>query len=130
MSDADKEKFPDGCPTMRLIAMPKDSNAAGDIFGGWLVSQIDLAGAIVGAERANGLIATVAMKDIHLMKPAFIGDILSFFAEVSETGRTSLTITVDVWASRLESEAVKVAEGIVVYVALGEDRKPRILPSA
>ena len=108
----------------------KDSNAAGDIFGGWLVSQIDLAGAIVGAERANGRIATVAMKDIHLMRPAFIGDILSFFADVTATGRTSLTVTVDVWASRLESEAVKVAEGIVVYVALGEDRKPRILPSA
>lgn len=130
MSDSNNKTLPEGCPTMRVIAMPKDSNATGDIFGGWIVSQIDLAGAIIGAERAKGRIATVAMDGIHLMKPAFIGDILSFFAEVTKVGRTSFTVSVDVWASRLESDPVKVAEGKVVYVALGENRKPRPLPPA
>ncbi len=117
-------------PAIKIVAMPKDVNAGGSIFGGWIMSQIDVAGAIPALERAKGRIVTVAVNSMEFHEPVFIGDIVSCYAEVIKTGRTSITVKVEVYSERNPSkkETVKVTEAELTYVALDENRKPRKLP--
>jgi acyl-CoA thioesterase YciA len=116
-------------PALRAIAMPADANPNGDIFGGWLLSQMDLAGGSQATRRAQGRAATVAVTAMTFHLPVFVGDEVSCYAEIIKTGRTSITVKVESWARRgLTGERVKVTEGIFTYVAIGPDRKPRPLP--
>lgn len=125
MSDDDAR----GELAIRTLAMPKDTNAAGDIFGGWLMSQLDVAGATVAMRRAQGRVVTVAVEAMKFHKPVFVGDALSCFGKVVRVGRTSLRVRVEAWARRgrgtLEE---KVTEGEFTYVAVDADRKPREVP--
>ena len=122
--------LPNEDPVLRVVPMPADSNAHGDVFGGWIMSQVDLAGAIRAARRANGRVATVAVNSFVFKEPVFVGDLLSLYARIVRTGRTSITVDVSVYSerSRLQSVVVKVTEATLVYVATGDDRKPRVLP--
>ena len=117
-------------PAIKIVAMPKDANAGGSIFGGWIMSQIDIAGAVPALERAKGRIVTVAVNSIEFHEPVFIGDLISCYAEVIKTGSTSITVKVEVYAERHPSnkQTVKVTEAELIYVALDENRKPRKLP--
>lgn len=111
-----------------MMAMPADANATGDIFGGWILSQIDVAGAIAGYARAKGRIVTVALNSVQFHKPVFIGDVVSCFTEVERVGNTSITIKVEVFSER-PNECAKVTEATIVYVAVDENRKPRQVPA-
>ncbi len=124
-------RLPDGKPVLRVMPMPADANIHGDVFGGWIMAQVDVAGAIPAARRANGRVATVAVTSFLFKNPVFVGDLLSFYARVLKTGTTSVTVEVEVYAERmrLETEVVKVTEATLVYVATGPDRKPRALPA-
>ncbi len=117
-------------PVLRIVAMPRDANSGGSIFGGWIMSQVDIAGAIVAIERARGRVVTVAAKSFEFHKPVFIGDVVSCYAEIIHTGKTSITVKVDVYADRnpADRETVKVTEAELTYVAVDEQRKPRTLP--
>ena len=118
-------------PALRTIAMPADANPAGDIFGGWVLSQMDLAGGIIAHRRAQGRAATVAVAGMTFHLPVFVGDELSCYAEIVKTGRTSITVRIESWARRDvdgEDVTVKVTEGTFTYVAIGPDRKPRPVP--
>ena len=118
-----------GEPTLRAIAMPADANPAGDIFGGWLLSQMDLAGSTVATRRAKGRTVTVAITGMSFQHPVFIGDEVSCYAEIASLGHTSITMKVQSWVRRgIGEEAIKVTEGLFTYVAVGEDRRPRELP--
>lgn len=118
-----------GEPALRTIAMPADANPAGDIFGGWLLAQMDLAGGVIAHRRAQGRCATVAVTGMTFHLPVFIGDEVSCYAEIVKIGRTSITVKIETWARRnLAGERVKVTEGTFTYVALGPDRKPRPVP--
>ncbi|MBI2312168.1 MAG: acyl-CoA thioesterase [Betaproteobacteria bacterium] len=113
--------------------MPSDANYVGDIFGGWIMAQVDIAGAIPAIRRARGRVATVAVNQFVFKQPVFIGDVVSFYAEVVRVGRSSITVDVQVYAQRNERNeiCVRVTEATLTYVAVGEDRKPRaIAPSA
>jgi acyl-CoA thioesterase YciA len=120
----------DRMPTMRVIPMPADTNANGTIFGGWVMAQVDLAGSVPAAECAMGRVATVAVNSFVFKEPVFVGDLVSFYAKVIKTGRTSITIDVEVFAQRhrFGSEVVKVTEATLTYVAIDENGKPRALP--
>jgi acyl-CoA thioesterase YciA len=112
--------------TIRVVAMPADANAAGDIFGGWIMSQVDIAGSVVATRRAAGRVVTVAVNSFEFHQPVFIGDLISCYAEVTRVGNTSLTVDVKVYAERNRVESpVKVTEAVLTYVAVDEDRKPR-----
>jgi acyl-CoA thioesterase YciA len=116
-------------PALRTIAMPADANPAGDIFGGWLLSQMDLAGGVLAHRRAQGRCATVAVTGMTFHLPVFVGDEVSCYAEIVKVGRTSITVKIETWVCRhLEGERVKVTEGLFTYVAIGPDRKPRAVP--
>ncbi len=123
----DKSHKPRGELMLRTLAMPADTNPAGDIFGGWLMSQMDIAGAMMAVPRAGGRVATVAVDAMVFHKPVQVGNILCCYADLTRVGRTSMTIHVQAWA--LDGEArdrrVKVTEGDFTYVAIGPDRKPR-----
>jgi len=113
-------------PALRAIAMPADANPNGDIFGGWLLSQMDLAGGTTAFRRAQGRVATVAITGMTFHRPVFVGDEVSCYAEIARVGRTSIAVRVESWARRgLSGERVKVTEGLFTYVAIGADRKPR-----
>ncbi len=127
----EKVALPDGKPVLRVMPMPADANIHGDVFGGWIMAQVDVAGAIPAARRANGRVATVAVTSFLFKNPVFVGDLLSFYASVVKTGTTSVTVEVEVYAERmrLETVVVMVTEATLVYVATGPDRKPRALPA-
>ncbi|MEO8408730.1 MAG: acyl-CoA thioesterase [Oxalobacteraceae bacterium] len=118
-------------PTLRVMPMPSDANVHGDVFGGWIMAQVDIAGAIHAARRANGRVATIAVNSFLFKHPVFVGDLLSFYAEVIRVGNTSITVNVEVYAerNRLQAETVKVTEATLTYVATDEDRKPRQIPA-
>lgn len=122
-------QLPDEPPTMRLPAQPRDTNAAGDIFGGWIMSQVDLAGAIVASRRAGGRVVTVAVNSFQFHQPVYVGDLISCYANVEKTGNTSITVFVEVFAERYPSrtECIKVTEATLTYVAVDDNRKPRPL---
>jgi acyl-CoA thioesterase YciA len=120
---------PSGAPLIRVVAMPADTNPSGDIFGGWLMAQMDLAAGNAAARRSRGRCATVAVDKMVFHRPVLVGDEVSFYAEVRHTGRTSLTIHVQAWRRSRESEETgKVTEGNFTFVAIDEDRRPRPLP--
>jgi acyl-CoA thioesterase YciA len=116
-------------PALRAIAMPGDANPNGDIFGGWLLAQMDLAGGSVASQRAQGRVATVAITAMTFHMPVFIGDEVSCYAEITRIGRSSITIRIESWARRHRShERVLVTEGIFTFVAIDERRRPRAVP--
>ncbi|VAX25206.1 Acyl-CoA hydrolase [hydrothermal vent metagenome] len=115
-------------PITRVLTMPSNANATGDIFGGWILAQVDIAGAILAAERAQGRIVTVAVNSVHFKKPVFVGDVVSFFCEILKIGNTSITVLVEVFAERIPGIKDKVTEAEIVYVAVDENRKPRPVP--
>ena len=123
--------IPRGTLATQTIAMPADTNPAGDIFGGWLLSQMDLAGAVVAWERASCRIATVAVDSMTFHRPVFVGDVVSCYGDVVRVGRTSIAVRVEAWALRRGlGEHHRVTQGVFTYVALGEDRKPRPIEDA
>jgi acyl-CoA thioesterase YciA len=122
---------PATAPLIRVIAMPADANPNGDIFGGWLLSQMDLAGGSLAAQRARGRCATVAVDGMVFHEPVFVGDEVSCYGEIVRTGRSSLAIRIEAWRRNFHSGAVrKVTEAVFTYVAIGEDRRPHPLPPA
>jgi acyl-CoA thioesterase YciA len=113
---------------IRTIAMPRDTNPGGDIFGGWLVSQMDLAAGTVASIKAEGRVVTVAIDGLTFHKPVFVGDEVSCYAEIIKMGRTSITIKVEAWVRRkLTTTTMKVTEGIFTFVAIDEDHTPRAI---
>ena len=116
---------------LKVIPMPADSNANGDIFGGWVMAQVDLAGSVIPARIAKGRIATVAVNQFIFKQAVKIGDLLSFFAEVERIGTTSVTVKVEVYAQRMRQpdQTIKVTEANLTYVAIDMDGKPRNLPA-
>ena len=121
---------PRGELTTRTIAMPADSNPAGDIFGGWVLSQMDIAAGICASERAKCRVVTVALDGMHFIRPVKIGDILCVYTEVKRVGNTSLEIHVEAWVQRDRSRnTVKVTQANFTFVALGVDGRPRKVPS-
>jgi acyl-CoA thioesterase YciA len=111
---------------LRAIAMPMFANAHGDIFGGWLLSQMDLAGSTVAVRRANGRVVTVAVAAMSFQRPVFVGDEVSCYAKILKVGRTSVTVKVDAFARRGRSgEQIQVTEGVFTYVAVDSKSKPR-----
>ena len=113
-------------PTLRVVPMPSDANYTGDIFGGWIMSQVDIAGAIPAIDLAKGRVATVAVNSFVFKQPVMIGDVVSFYAEVVRVGRTSITVDVEVYARRRALlEVVKVTEATLTYVAVDDERRPR-----
>jgi len=117
-------------PTIRVAAMPSDANYSGDMFGGWIMGQVDIAGSIPALHRAKGRVVTVSVNSFVFKEPIFMGDIVSFYAEIIKVGRTAITVDVQVYAQRDPAKpvCVKVTEAVLTYVAIGEDRKPRVLP--
>jgi acyl-CoA thioesterase YciA len=114
-------------PVLRVVPMPADANQHGDIFGGWIMAQVDITGGVLAAREARGRVATVAVTSFTFKQPVFIGDVVSFYAEVTRVGTTSITINVEVYAQRnpADLETVKVTEATLVYVAVDQTRKPR-----
>lgn len=125
---------PDRQPTLRLVPMPADANAAGDIFGGWIMSQVDIAGGVVAARRSQGRVVTVAVNAFQFKKPVFVGDLVSFYAEVLEVGQTSLTVDVLVYAERgllgkgTPGGVVMVTDATLTYVAIDHSGGKRPVP--
>jgi acyl-CoA thioesterase YciA len=122
--------LPDTEPSLRVVPMPADANQHGDIFGGWVMSQVDIAGSIPASRRARGRVATVAVNSFVFREPVLIGDVVSFYAQITREGRTSITVSVEVYAQRNPTEVicVKVTEASLTYVAVAADRRPRVLP--
>jgi acyl-CoA thioesterase YciA len=121
----------DRMPVIRVPARPSDSNPGGSIFGGWIMSYVDIAGSIPALARAKGAVVTRAVESFEFRKPVFVGDLISCYAEIIDEGRTSMKIRVEVFAERMkagETTCIKVTEAILVYVAIDEQRKPRKLP--
>ena len=115
--------------TLRVVPMPADENQAGDIFGGWIMAQVDIAGSIPAVRLAKGRVATVAVNSFQFRQPVLVGDILSLYAEVVRVGRTSITVNVEVYAQRWpeREQVVKVTEATLTYVAIDGNRKPRVV---
>lgn len=130
MSATEKNSLPQRMPTLRVMPMPSDANVHGDVFGGWIMAQVDIAGAIAATRRANGRVATIAVNSFLFKQPVFVGDLLSFYAEVKRVGNTSITVEVEVYAerNRLEADTIKVTEATLTFVATDGDRKPRQIP--
>jgi acyl-CoA thioesterase YciA len=123
------DKPPQAEPALRAIAMPADANPHGDIFGGWLLSQMDLAGGAAARRRAKGRTVTVAITAMTFHRPVFVGDEVSCYAEIIKVGKTSITVKVESWVRRgIGDEHIAVTEGAFTYVAVGEDRRPRPVP--
>jgi acyl-CoA thioesterase YciA len=117
---------PAGEPSLRAVAMPADTNPNGDIFGGWLLAQMDLAGGTFASQRARGRVATVAVTAMTFHLPVYVGDEVSCYCALERVGRTSLTVRVETWVRRRDGgDVVKVTEGIFSFVAIGDDRRPR-----
>ncbi len=115
---------------LKVIPMPADCNANGDIFGGWVMAQVDLAGSVLPARVAQGRLATVAVNEFIFKQPVRVGDILSFFSTVTRVGNTSITVQVEVFAERFNAQGayVKVTEASLTYVAIDDQGKPRLIP--
>jgi acyl-CoA thioesterase YciA len=121
---------PQGELSIRTVAMPADANPSGDIFGGWLLSQMDVAGGIIAHRIAMGRTATVAVDAMKFHLPVFVGDVLECYAAVARIGRTSIAVKVEAWAERRNSTVrVKVTEGVFTYVAIDDKRRPRPVPT-
>ncbi len=117
-------------PVLRVVPMPADVNQHGDIFGGWIMAQVDIAGGVIAARRARGRVATVAVNSFTFKQPVLVGDLVTFFADITKVGRTSVSVSVEVFAQRNPGDlvTVKVTEASLTYVAVGADRRPREVP--
>jgi acyl-CoA thioesterase YciA len=115
---------------LKVIPMPADLNVNGDIFGGWVMAQVDLAGAVMAAPYANGRMATVAVNEFIFKQPVRLGDVLSFFGKLVRIGRTSITVKIEVYAERIgaQGQYIKVTEASLTYVAIDDQGKPREVP--
>jgi acyl-CoA thioesterase YciA len=125
------EKLPEGKqPALRVMPMPADANQNGDIFGGWIMAQVDIAGGTVAGKLARGRVATVAVKEFTFKQPVQVGDLLSFYVDIENIGNTSITVTVEVYAERRPSDprVVKVTEATLTYVAIDANGRPRPVP--
>ena len=132
-SPAEQLTLPEQDPILRLVPMPTDTNYAGDVFGGWIMAQVDIAGSLPAIRRARGRVVTVAVNSFVFKQPVFVGDVVSFYATIVRVGRTSITVDVSVYAQRGprhggEEICIKVTEAVLTYVAVDEQRKPRALP--
>jgi len=130
MTDHELTVLPAGKePTLRVVPMPADSNSSGDIFGGWVMSQVDIAGSIPAIRHARGRVATVAVNSFVFRQPVMVGDLVSFYAEVVKVGRTSITVSVEVYVQRNPEkvETVKVTEATLTYVAVDKQGRPRVV---
>lgn len=116
---------------LKVIPMPADTNGNGDIFGGWVMAQVDLAGSVLPARYVQGRMATVAVNEFVFKQPVRVGDILSFYSSVTRIGRTSITVDVEVFAERFTDQGryVKVTEALLTYVAIDAEGRPRPLPA-
>ena len=125
MVDTDKPPL-EGTLSLRSLAMPADTNPAGDIFGGWLLSQMDIAGALAAKKICHCRVVTVGINAMTFHQPVFVGDVVCCYTDVKKMGTTSVTVKVQVWSVRdnYSSERILVTEGLFTYVAIGEDRKP------
>jgi acyl-CoA thioesterase YciA len=120
---------PRGLLSLRTLAMPRDANPSGDIFGGWVISQMDIAAGMAASQRSHGRAATVAIDAMSFQLPLFVGDILCVYTEIVAIGRTSMKIQVEAWAIRQSvGLKVKVTEGLFTFVAIDQDRRPRPVP--
>src|SRR5688500_15365719 len=137
-TDADTEiqtLLPEGCdPVLRLVPMPNDTNYAGDVFGGWIMAQVDIAGSLPAIRQARGRVVTVAVNSFVFKQPVFVGDVVSFYANIVRIGRTSITVDVAVYSQRgwrqgNKEICCKVTEAVLTYVAVDENRKPRVVPT-
>jgi acyl-CoA thioesterase YciA len=127
--EVSKNRPPEAEPAIRAIAMPADANPNGDIFGGWLLSQMDLAGGAVARRRAKGRTATVAITGMSFHRPVFVGDEVTCYASILRVGTTCITVKVESWVRRGTSdEQIEVTEGTFTYVAIDSDRRPRPVP--
>ena len=125
----DTGRPPDAEPALRTLAMPADANPNGDIFGGWVLAQMDLAGGVAAAGRAGGRTVTVAVEAMRFHAPIAVGDLVTCYARVVKSGRTSITVAIETWARRRRGPVeVKVTEGTFIYVAIDEAGRPRPLP--
>ncbi len=117
-------------PELRMMPGPADANVYGDVFGGWIMAQVDIAGSLPATRRANGRVATIAVNSFVFKNPVFIGDLLTFYADIVKVGNTSITVNVEVYAerNRLQACIVKVTEATLTYVATDSNRKPRKVP--
>lgn len=130
MQDINSTPVPQGELALQTMAMPKDTNANGDIFGGWLLSQMDIAGAIAAADVASGRVATVAIDGMVFLTPVHMGAIVTCYADILDIGRSSVRIMVEVWInSQHDGEPIKVTEGEFVYVAIDENGRTRTIRS-
>jgi len=128
-------QLPNRHATLRLVPMPKDTNAGGDIFGGWIMSQVDIAASIPAIRRAKGRVVSVAVNDFKFVAPVFVNDVVSFYSDIIKVGTTSITVKVEVYVERGQrspkpGQVVKVTEAILTYVAVDENRKKRPVPPA
>ncbi|WP_430513252.1 acyl-CoA thioesterase [Pannonibacter phragmitetus] len=127
-SDAETEQ-PTGDLTLRTMAMPADTNASGDIFGGWVLSQMDLAGGIAAGQRAGGRVVTIAIDRMKFIRPVHVGDVLCIYTRVGRIGRSSMEINMEAWALRHRyGQREKVTEAMFTFVAVDEDGRPRPVP--
>ena len=117
--------------TVRVLAMPADTNPTGDVFGGWLMSQVDIAGSILAVQVAQGRVATVAVHEFQFLKPVLVGDLVSCYTELERTGNTSVRVKVEVYAERERDPRTveQVANASITYVAVDENARPRKLPA-
>ncbi|MBS9718174.1 acyl-CoA thioester hydrolase YciA [Pseudohalocynthiibacter aestuariivivens] len=121
-------ELPEGELTLRTLAMPADVNVNGDIFGGWVLSQMDIAGGIVAGKSAEGRVATVAIDAMKFIRPVKVGDVLCIYAQVERVGRTSLGIGIEAWVLRDRiGEREKVTEAVFTFVAIDEQGRPRVV---
>jgi acyl-CoA thioesterase YciA len=120
---------PRGELTLRISAMPADTNANGDIFGGWVMARMDQAGGIAGVERAQGRVVTVKVDSMTFIKPMKVGDVLCVYADVEKIGRTSMNFHIEAWAQRFQTTVMeKVTEATFIFVAVDDEGKPRVVP--
>ena len=126
---SEEAETPVGELALKTMAMPGDANPNGDIFGGWVLAQMDLAGGIIGKYRARGRLATVAVREMEFHKPVLIGDVLCCYAAITAVGNTSMTVRIQAWAERGDDGTmIKVTEGDFIYVAISDDGRPRPVP--
>lgn len=126
MAEPEVDDAPRGDLTLRTLAMPADANPSGDIFGGWVLSQMDIAGGIAAGQRARGRVATVAVEAMTFLKPVHVGDVLCVYADVARVGRTSMAIALEAWVLRdREAARLKVTEGLFTFVAIDQGGAPR-----
>ena len=126
-NETNPKKMPDSAPTLRIVPMPADTNAYGDIFGGWLLSQMDLAGASAATKLVKQRVVTVGINGMNFHNPVFVGDEVSFFTDITRIGRTSITAHIQAWARARDEEDYQsrmVTEGVYTFVAIDENRKP------